>query len=179
MITKLLPLSTASWLAALALVLAGTIDMDDAYQSIDWRSVVLIAGMLPMSTALEQVQVVDWAAMALTGWLGTLGPHAVLAGIFILTSTFTQLLSNTATTVLLAPMALISAQTLGVQPQAFLMAVAVAASTAFASPVASPVNTLVMGAGGYRFGDYLKVGGPMILLSLAASILLLPVLFPF
>jgi di/tricarboxylate transporter len=179
MITKLLPLATASWLAALALVLAGTIDMDDAYQSIDWRSVVLIAGMLPMSTALEQVQVVDWAAMALTGWLGTLGPHAVLAGIFIFTSTFTQLLSNTATTVLLAPVALISAQTLGVQPQAFLMAVALAASTAFASPVASPVNTLVMGAGGYRFGDYLKVGGPLILLSLAASILLLPVLFPF
>lgn len=178
-IANLLPLATASWLAALALVLTGTIDMDDAYQSIDWRSVLLIAGMLPMSTALEQVQIIDWAAMALTGWLGTLGPHAVLAGIFILTSTFTQLLSNTATTVLLAPVALISARTLGVQPHAFLMAVALAASTAFASPVASPVNTLVMGAGGYRFGDYLRVGGPMILLVLAASVLLLPVLFPF
>ncbi len=179
MITKLLPLATASWLAALALVLTGTIKMDDAYQSIDWRSVVLIAGMLPMSTALEQVQIVDWAAMSLTAWLGTLGPHAVLAGIFVLTSTFTQLLSNTATTVLLAPVALISAQTLGVEPHAFLMAVALAASTAFASPVASPVNTLVMGAGGYRFGDYLRVGGPMILISLIASVLLLPRLFPF
>ncbi|MGD8865144.1 MAG: SLC13 family permease [Anaerolineales bacterium] len=179
MITNLLPLATASWLAALALVLTGTINMDDAYQSIDWRSVVLIAGMLPMSTALEQVQVVDWAAMSLTDWLGPLGPHVVLAGIFILTSTFTQLLSNTATTVLLAPVALISAQTLGVEPHAFLMAVALAASTAFASPVASPVNTLVMGAGGYRFSDYLKVGGPMILLSLITSVLLLPVLFPF
>lgn len=179
MITNLLPLATASWLAALALVLSGTINMDEAYQSIDWRSVVLIAGMLPMSTALEQVRIVDWAAMSLTGWLGSFGPHAVLAGIFVLTSAFTQLLSNTATTVLLAPVALISAQTLGVAPHAFLMAVALAASTAFASPVASPVNTLVMGAGGYRFSDYLKVGGPLILISLVASVLLLPQLFPF
>lgn len=179
MITNLLPLATASWLAALALVLSGTIDMDDAYQAIDWRSVVLIAGMLPMSTALEQVQIVDWAAMSLTTWLGPSGPHTILAGIFLLTSAFTQLLSNTATTVLLAPVALSSAQTLGVQPHAFLMAVAVAASTAFASPVASPVNTLVMSAGGYRFSDYLRVGGPLILLSLIASVLLLPVLFPF
>lgn len=98
---------------------------------------------------------------------------------FLLTSIFTQVLSNTATTVIVAPIALAAAQTLGIQPYAFLMAVAIAASMAFATPVASPVNTLVMGAGDYRFGDYIKVGVPMILLTLIVSILLLPLLFPF
>ena len=89
------------------------------------------------------------------------------------------MLSNTATTVVVAPIALAAAQTLAIEPYAFLMAVAIAASMAFATPVASPVNTLVMGAGDYRFGDYIKVGVPMILLSLIVSVLLLPLLFPF
>ncbi len=179
MITNLLPLVTASMLAALAMILSGCLTIDDAYEAVDWKSIVLIAGMLPMSIALEQVGLVNLVAQGLAESLGNYGPVVVLAGLFLLTSVFTQVLSNTATTVLVAPVALISAQKLGVQPYAFLMAVAIAASMAFASPVASPVNTLVMGAGHYRFSDYMKIGVPLIVLLMLISITLLPLLWPF
>jgi di/tricarboxylate transporter len=179
MITNLLPLVTASMLAALAMILSGCLTIDDAYEAVDWKSIVLIAGMLPMSIALEQVGLVNLVAQGLVGSLGNFGPVVVLGGLFLLTSGFTQVLSNTATTVLVAPIALVSAQKLGVQPYAFLMAVAIAASMAFASPVASPVNTLVMGAGHYRFSDYIKVGVPLIVIMMLISILLLPLLWPF
>jgi di/tricarboxylate transporter len=111
--------------------------------------------------------------------LGAYGPMWMLAGLFLGTAVFTQLLSNTATTVLLAPLAFATAIGLGVQPQAFLMAVAIAASMAFASPVASPVNTLVMGAGNYRFSDYAKIGIPMVLISAVVVLVVLPLLWPF
>jgi di/tricarboxylate transporter len=179
MITNLVSVAAASLMAALLMVLFGCLSMDDAYQSIDWKSIILIAGMLPMSTALAKTGLIDLAASGFTEALGSMGPLAVLGALFLVTSLFTQVLSNTATTVLVAPIALAAAQTLQVNPQSFLMAVAIAASMAFASPVASPVNTLVMGAGDYRFGDYLKVGMPMILVTFAVSVIALPFLFPF
>ncbi|HLV35305.1 MAG TPA: SLC13 family permease, partial [Spirillospora sp.] len=111
--------------------------------------------------------------------LGSLGPLMVMGGLFLLTSVFTQVLSNTATAVLVAPIALVTAQGLGVQPQAFMMAVALAASMAFASPVASPVNTLVMGAGRYRFSDYIRIGVPLIAINFVITLIVLPLLFPF
>lgn len=179
MVTNLLSVTTASLLAALMIVFTGCLSIDEAYQTINWKSLTLIAGMLPMSIALEKTGLVDLAAQAFSQQLGAFGPWAVLAGLFLLTSIFTQVLSNTATAVLVAPVALAAANSLDIQPQAFMMAVAIAASMAFASPVASPVNTLVMGAGDYRFSDYLKIGLPMIFLTLITSILVLPLLFPF
>jgi di/tricarboxylate transporter len=179
MITNLASIVTASLLAALLMVLFGCLSMDDAYQAVDWRSVLLVAGMLPMSIALEKVAIVNLVAQWLTDLLGPIGPDAVLAGLFIITSIFTQVLSNTATTVLVAPIAVASASEIGVQPQAFLMAVAIAASMAFASPVASPVNTLVMSSGQYRFGDYIRVGLPLIGILLILSVLVLPVLWQY
>lgn len=179
MVTNAIPLAAASLLSGLLMVLTGCLSMDEAYQSINWTSIVLVAGMLPMSTALEKVGLVDVAANGLINGLGNLGPLAVMAGIFLLTSLFTQVLSNTATTVILGPIALAAAQGLGIQPFAYIMAVAVAASMAFATPVASPVNTLVMGAGDYRFGDYIRIGVPMIFLTLVISVLMLPLLWPF
>ncbi|HRF48996.1 MAG TPA: SLC13 family permease [Anaerolineales bacterium] len=179
MITGVLPVATTSVVAALALVLTGCLTIDEAYRAIDWRSIMLIAGMLPMSTALEKTALVNLAADLLVVNLGGLGPTVMLASLFLATVVFTQLLSNTATTVLVAPIALAAATTLGVQPQAFVMAVAIAASMAFATPVASPVNTLVMGAGGYRFGDYAKVGVPLVILTWVVSILVLPLLWGF
>lgn len=179
MIANLLPITTTSMLAALAMILTGCLTIDDAYDSINWRSLVLIAGMLPMSIALERVGLVNLAAQWLTNSVGTFGPLALLGGVFLLTAVFTQLLSNTATTVLVAPIALAAARQLQVDPHALLMGVAIAASMAFATPVASPVNTLVMGAGNYRFSDYLKVGTPLLFLTLVASIIILPLLFPF
>ncbi len=169
----------ASMGAALAMVLTGCLTMDDAYQSIDWKSIVLIAGMLPMSTALGKVGLVQLAADGLIGSLGSYGPIVIMAGLFLLTSLFTQVISNTATTVIVAPVALATARALGVQPQAFLMAVAIAASMAFASPVASPVNTLVMGAGQYTFRDYMRVGVPLVFIMLIVTLLGVPLVFPF
>jgi di/tricarboxylate transporter len=179
MILDVFPLATTSMLAGLLMILTGCLTIDDAYGVIDWKSIVLVAGMLPMSIALERVGVVNLVAQGLTTTLGNWGPVWVLAGLFFLTSLFTQVLSNTATTVLIAPIGLAAAIKLGVQPQAFMMGVAVAASMAMASPVASPVNTLVMGAGNYRFSDYIKVGTPLIFILLILSVLLLPIIWPF
>lgn len=179
MVLDLFPIATIAMTAGLAMVLAGCLTMDQAYQVIDWKSIVLVAGMLPMSIALQKVGLLDVAAQGLVSTLGVMAPRAMLAGLFILTSLFTQVLSNTATTVIIAPIALASARTLGVEPYAFLMGVAIAASMALASPVASPVNTLVMGAGDYRFGDYARVGVPLILLIMVITVALLPFLFPF
>ena len=179
LVTNLVPVVTASMLAALMMVLSGCLSIDDAYYAIDWKSVVLVACMIPMSIALVNVGMVDQFAQGITDSLGKLGPLTVLAGLYALTSLFTQVLSNTATTVLIAPIALAAAQEMGVQPYAFLMGVAISASMAFASPVASPVNTLVTGAGNYRFSDYVKVGLPLILVTLVVSLLALPALWPF
>ena len=179
MITDLVPVATASMLAGLVMILTGCLTIDDAYESVDWKSIVLIAGMLPMAIALEKVGLVELAASALTASFGMMSPLFVLAGLFLITSLFTQVLSNTATTVLIAPVALAAAQNLDLQPHAFMMAVAIAASMAFASPVASPVNTLVMGAGNYRFSDYIKVGIPLIFVAMIVTTLVLPILWPF
>lgn len=179
MITNLIPIVAASLLAAMAMILTGCLSIDEAYEAVDWKSIVLVAGMIPMSIALEQVGLVNLASQGLVDGLGSYGPLFVLVGLFSLTSLFTQVLSNTATTVLIAPIGLTAAQKLGIQPYAFLMGIAIAASMAFATPVASPVNTLIMGAGNYRFKDYLKIGLPMIMLVMILSILLLPFLWPF
>jgi di/tricarboxylate transporter len=178
MASSVVPVVTASMMAMMAMVLTGCLTIDDAYEAIDWKSIVLIAGMLPMSTALEKVGLVSVVAQGLVSSLGNLSPLALMGGLFLLTSFFTQVLSNTATAVLVAPIALASAQALGVQPHAFLMAVAVAASMAFSMPVASPVNTLVMGSGNYRFSDFIKVGVPMVLVALVVTVLVLPWLWP-
>jgi di/tricarboxylate transporter len=179
MITNLVPVVTAALLAALLMILSKCLTIDQAYESVDWKSIVLIAGMLPMSIALEQVGVISIVSQGITNSLGTYGPVMVMAGLFLITSAFTQVLSNTATTVLIAPIGFSAAQNLDIQPYAFLMAIAIAASMAFATPVASPVNTLVMGTGSYRFGDYLKVGIPMIIVTFLVSMMFLPVFWPF
>jgi len=179
MIVDVFPLVTASMLAGLAMILTRCVTIDEAYDAVDWKSIVLIAGMLPMSIALERVGLVSLVATGLTDNLGAIGPALVLGGLFFLTSLFTQVISNTATTVLIAPIALAAATQLNVSPYAFMMGVAVAASMAFASPVASPANTLVMGAGNYRFIDYIKVGVPMIFITLIVTMLVLPLVFPF
>jgi len=178
LVTNAVPVAAASMLAGLAMILTGCMTIDDAYAAVDWKSIVLIAGMLPMSIALEKVGLVEIAASSLTDALGAMSPLLVMSCLFLMTSVFTQVLSNTATTVLIAPIALASAQNLGLQPYAFLMTVAIAASMAFASPVASPTNTLVMGAGNYRFKDYIKVGGPLILIAMVITVLVLPLLWP-
>jgi di/tricarboxylate transporter len=179
MTLEIVPTVTAVLLAAAALVLTGCLTMEDAYRNINWESVVLIAGMLPMATALQKTGGMAFIADGLTASFGEMGPVAVMAGLFVLTAVFSQFISNTATAVLVAPIAFQTAASLGIAPQPLLMAVAVAASTSFATPVATPVNTLVLGPGGYRFADYAKVGVSLQLIMLVATLLFVPIFFPF
>ncbi len=173
-----LPNAIAVLAAAVAMVVLGAVDMEGAYRAIHWESVVLIAAILPMSTALEVSGGLELVVGGLVGALGGAGPLLVMAALFVLTSAFSQVISNTATTVLLAPVAFSAALDLGVSPEAMLMAIAVAASTAFATPVASPVNALVLTPGRYRFSDFVKVGLPIVVLMLAATLLVVPLVFP-
>jgi di/tricarboxylate transporter len=174
----LLPMVTAVLLAAVAMVLTGCLRAELLYRTISWESIVLIAAMLPMATALQKTGGVEFIAHMLTNNIGAYGPLAVLAGVFLITTLSTQFLSNTATSVLMAPIAYQAAVTLGVAPHAFLMAVAMAASSAFVTPIASPVNTIVLAAGGYRFSDFVKVGLPLLVIMLVLVVTILPILFP-
>jgi di/tricarboxylate transporter len=175
---KLVDAVTAVLLAALAMVLVGCVSMKDAYRSVNWESLVLIAGMLPMATVLEKTGGVELIVNTLTESLGEFGPIALMAGLFVITSIFSQFISNTATTVLVAPIAVGTAMEAGVSIYPFLMTVALAASTAFSTPVASPVNTLVLGPGGYKFNDFIKVGVPLQVLAMVVTLLVVPLLFP-
>ena len=175
---NLVPSVTAVLLAALAMVITGALSMNDAYRSLNAQSLVLIAGMLPMAIALDKTGGVLFIANALVNGLGEYGPFALMAGLFILTSVFSQFISNTATTVLVAPIAVAAASALDVSVYPILMTVAIAASTAFATPVASPVNTLVLGPGGYKFIDYVKMGVPLQIIVMIITLFAVPVLFP-
>jgi di/tricarboxylate transporter len=169
---------TAVLLAAVLLVLSGCVNMSEAYRSINFESVVLIAAILPVATALDQTGGLALASEALLTMTGGFGPLALMAALFIFTAGLSQVVSNTATTVLVAPIAIQAALSLDLNPQAILITVAIAASSAFATPVASPVNTLVLSAGGYRFTDFARVGIPLQLVMLVVTLLIVPMLFP-
>lgn len=173
------PAVTAVLLAAVAMVLTGCVTPQDAYRAVNWESVILIAGILPMATALEKTGGMAWMVDLLSHGLDDAGPLLLLVSLFILTSALSQVISNTATAVLLAPIASSLALGMGVRPEPFLMTLAVAASTAFATPVASPVNTLVLGPGGYKFGDFFRVGVALQGIILILTALVVPWLFPF
>ncbi len=179
MATNLLPTVVAALLAALALVLTGCVRLSTVYTRMSWESLVLIAAMLPMATALQKTGGAELIATALVGSFGSLGPLALMGGVFLLTSVLSQFISNTATAVLIMPIALQAASRLGVAPEPLLMAAAIAASTAFATPVATPVNTLVLAPGGYRFADYARAGVPLQVLVLLLCLVVVPLLFPF
>ena len=174
MATSLVPVVAAALLAALALILARCLTLEEAYRGMSWSSLVLIAGLLPLAQALQRTGLAAQAVEGLVTVLGPLGPLGVLGGLFLVTSLLSQVISNTATTVVVAPIAFQAAQSLQLSPRAALLAVALAASTAFSTPVASPVNTLVMVPGGYRFRDYLRAGVPLQLLALLCALLVLP-----
>jgi di/tricarboxylate transporter len=172
------PAVTAVLLAAVMMVVAGALDVESAYRSVNWESVVLVAGILPMATAMEKTGGMETIVAAIAP-VGAFGPLAMAGVLFVTTSVLSQIISNTATTVLLAPIAFRSALEMDVSPYPLLMIVAIAASTAFATPIASPVNTLVIGPGEYRFGDFFRVGVALQVLILILALLLVPVVFPF
>ncbi|MCT8267233.1 SLC13 family permease [Afifella sp. JA880] len=179
MVSGVVPNVQAALIACLVMGLFGCVDMTSAYRSIHWQSLVLIVGMLPFSLALQKTGGVDLAADALLSVVGDAGPRAVLVGIFIVTAAFSLFISNTATAVLMAPVAVAVAVELHASPYPFAMTVALAASSAFMTPVSSPVNTLVIGPGDYTFMDFVRVGVPFAAISLVATVTLVPWLSPF
>lgn len=177
---EIVPAVTAVLIAAVLMVLTGCLrNIDDAYGRINWESVILIAAMLPMATALEKTGGVLYLSELIIGILGVYGPIAIMGGFYFTTMLFSQFISNTATAVLFAPIAITTAISVGVSPYPFLLAVSVAASMAFATPVASPTNALVMTAGGYKFSDFVKVGVPLQLVIWFIMMFTIPYFFPF
>ncbi|PZR13417.1 MAG: SLC13 family permease [Azospirillum brasilense] len=179
MVSGLVPNVHAALIGCLLMGLFRCVDMSSAYRSVSWQSLILIVGMLPFSLALQRTGGVDLAADAVLALTGNAAPRTVLAILFVITAVLGLFISNTATAVLMAPVALAVAKDLGASPYPFAMTVALAASAAFMTPISSPVNTLVVGPGNYTFGDFVKIGVPFTMVVMMVSLLLVPWLLPF
>jgi di/tricarboxylate transporter len=178
MVTGIVPNVIAALIACLMMGAFGCIDMPSAYRSIHWPTLLLIVGMLPFALALERTGGIDLAVDALTGLLGEGSPVVLLAGLFATTAVIGLFVSNTATAVLMGPVAIATAEKLGASPYPFAMVVMLAASAAFMTPVSSPVNTLVLGPGRYRFADFMRIGTPFALVVMIVAITMVPWLLP-
>jgi di/tricarboxylate transporter len=174
----ILHVSIAMFIGALLMVLSKTLTMEEAYQSIEWKSVFLIAGMLPLGLAMENTGTAQLLADQIIDLIGGWGALAVLMGIFVLTGLLTEMMSNAAATVLAVPIAIDAALRMGANPHAFVMAVVIAASTSFLMPIGHQVNVLIYGPGGYQFFDYTKVGIWLNLILMVLTALLLPIIWP-
>ncbi len=172
------PISIAAVIGGTIMVLTGCLNMEQAYRSIDWRAIFLIAGMLPLGTAMQQSGAATYLANQVMTMLGDAGPWPVIMGLYILTAMATMIIPTAALVVLMSPIVLSAMSDMGVQPETAMMAVAMAASASFTSPISHPANILVMGPGGYRFVDYLKVGVPLTIVVFITVMFLLPVLWP-
>ncbi|MBN6062815.1 SLC13 family permease [Aggregatibacter actinomycetemcomitans] len=179
MVTRLVPNVVAALIACLMLGYFRCVDSKSAYESIHWSSLVLIVGMMPFSLALQRTGGVSMIVDLMLHLVGGMGKHWILISLFILTAVVGLFISNTATAILIAPIAITMAHRLNLSPVPFAMVVAIAASAAFMTPVSSPVNTMVFGPGGYKFADFMKVGVPFTLLVMLVSVFLIPLLFPF
>ena len=179
MVTGIVPVVIAAMLASGAMLLTGCLTRTQAYRAISWSTVILIAAMIPMAIALEQTGGAQLIADGLVSTLGGIGAVPLLAGIFLVTAAFSQVISNTAAAVLMTPIVLSAAAGLGVSPYPLMMGLAVAASSAFLTPIGTAPNLMVMAPGGYTFSDYMKVGAPLLVAFFAISLLLIPIFWPF
>ena len=177
MALELIPNSAAVLIAALALLASGCVKLDAIYRVINWKTVVLVAGTLPLATALAKTGATAMMATGMVAALGSLGPLAVLATVFLVTALVGLFISNSATAVLMAPVAIDAARALHDSPQAFAMTVALGCCAAYVTPVSSAVNMLVMEPGGYAFGDYVKLGVPLLLLTMLITVVLVSVIY--
>jgi di/tricarboxylate transporter len=173
-----LHISVAGVIAALLMILVGVLTLDEAYEAIEWRSIFLIAGMLPLGVAMETTHAAKYLADLIAGAMAGLGPIGILMGIYLLTALITQPMSNAAATVLLSPIAINIALGLQANPRPFLMAVVIAASTSFLTPIGHQANVLVFGPGNYKFTDYTKVGIGLVVLYMVLAAVALPVVWP-
>jgi di/tricarboxylate transporter len=174
-----MPAAVAGALAAMAIVLAGVLTPEQAYRAISWTTVVLIAGMIPVSVAIRQTGAADDLASVLVDVVRGAGPHVLVVALFVVTAVFGQAISNTATALIVVPIALAAADELGVSAKPVLMSVVVASAAAFLTPIATPANMMVLGPGGYRFGDYWRLGLVMLGLFFAVAVGLVPLIWGF
>lgn len=179
MLTDEIPNPIAAIIACLLMGKFRCINAESAYKAIHWPSIILIVGMMPFALALQKTGGVDLVVKGLMDVAGSEGPYLMLGCLFVMCAAIGLFISNTATAVLMAPIALAAAKSMGVSPYPFAMVVAMAASAAFMTPVSSPVNTLVLGPGKYSFSDFVKIGVPFTVLVMVVCVLLIPVLFPF
>ena len=174
----LMPIALAAVIGGALMALTGSLKMNEAYHSIPWNAVFLIAGMLPLGIAMQTSGTAQFLATGMISWLEPYGSAALIGGLFVLTLLALQVMPNSVVTVLMAPIALTAASEFGLSPYTLIMVVAVGASTAFLSPLTHPANILVMGPGGYKFTDYIKVGLPLALLNLLLTVFVLPLIWP-
>ncbi len=174
----IVPLAIAAVVGIALMVLTGCLRMEEAYRAIEWRAVFLIAGMLPLGTAMQETGAASMLAEYVVEVFGQLGPWGIITGLYLLTALSTLAIPPPALVVIMAPIALEAAANYDISPQSMMMAIAMAAAASFMSPVSHPANLLVMGPGGYRFSDYLKLGLPLTLVVMAAVLLLLPIFWP-
>jgi len=172
------PISVAAVVGGTIMVLTGCLNMEQAYRAIDWRAIFLIAGMLPLGTAMQDTGAASYLAGQVMSVLGDSGPWPVIMGLYVLTAMATMIIPTAALVVLMSPIVLSAMADMGLQPETAMMAIAMAASASFTSPISHPANILVMGPGGYRFVDYLKVGVPLTIIVFIAVLFLLPVFWP-
>jgi di/tricarboxylate transporter len=177
--TGIVPPAVAGLLAAGAVLLSGIISVEQLYRSINWTTVIMVGAMMPLSTAMQETGAARLLAEGLVAVVGDAGPYALLTGLFVLTAVLGQVISNTATALIIIPISVVAAQQMGLSPQPVLMCVGIAAAGAFLTPVATATNLMVMEPGGYKFGDYWKLGLPMMIWLYVIAVFLVPVIWPF
>jgi di/tricarboxylate transporter len=177
--TGIVPTAVAGMLAAGAVVLSGIMNIENAYRAINWTTVIMVAAMMPLSTAMEVTGAAQMLAQHLVSVVGDYGPYALLGGLFVLTAVLGQLISNTATALIVIPIGVASAKVLGMSPEPVLMSTAVAAAASFLTPIATPTNLMVMGPGGYAFSDYWKLGLPLMIWFFLVAVFYIPFVWSF
>jgi di/tricarboxylate transporter len=173
------PPAVAGLVSAMGLVAFGVISVEESFRAIHWTTIILIGALMPLSTAMVQSGAADLAAAQLVALTGDAGPHLFLAGLFVMTALLGQIMSNTATTLLMIPVALAAAASMGVAPQPIMMSLCVAGAAAFLTPIATSTNLMVMGPGGYRFGDYWKLGLPLLGWFFVIAVFYVPLVWRF
>jgi di/tricarboxylate transporter len=173
------PVATVAVTGCIVLVLTGCLDMNEAYEAVSWNIIMLIVGLLGLGLAMEKTGGAKWAADQLNYWLGGFGPHVVLSGMYFVCMLMTEMISNKAVAALMTPIAISSAVAMGCDPRPFIFAVMFAGSASFATPIGYQTNTMIYGAGGYKFLDYFKIGAPLNLLFWVIATFLIPIFWPF
>ena len=177
---KTVPLQTAAVTGAILCVITGCLKEKEAYAGIDWVTIFLFAGMLSVATAMDKTGAGKLIADTVVGMMGeNPNPIVLCAVLYLISNVLTQFMSNTASAALLAPIGISIAQSIGADPKPVLMSIGIAASMAFATPMATPPNTLVLGPGGFNFNDYVKVGVPLCIITFIASVIIIPIFWPF